>query len=117
MIRRRPRSTLTDARFPYTSFFRSFSCVGALPAHDLVDRSHRQRVITGPCLGIDSLRRRRPPTGLIHQLGEQRREEFAPALAGEERSEEHTSELQSLMRISYAVFSLKKKNIIKHYDN
>src|SRR3546814_2196744 len=80
MIRRPPRSTRTDTLFPYTTLFRS-----DLPAH-------------------------RRPT--IRQMG--RRSEPADhpfkAMPPDERSEEHTSELQSLMRISYAVFCLKKKN-------
>src|SRR3546814_2042366 len=97
MIRRPPRSTRTDTLFPYTTLFRSspvsnapvFSRTpGRIPAHtsELARRlrrsgSHTQSFAT--------------PTG------EATRVLF--------RSEEHTSELQSLMRISYAVFCLKKK--------
>src|SRR3546814_10232969 len=83
MIRRPPRSTRTDTLFPYTTLFRS-------RAGDRSDR-HGRRVLP------ELLRRR----GLDHRL-------HRPA-AGHGRSEEHTSELQSLMRISYAVFCLKKK--------
>src|SRR3546814_20024112 len=74
MIRRPPRSTLTDTLFPYTTLFRS-------------DRAARS-------LGLDS--------------GEVAEALLEPSRS-QSRSEEHTSELQSLMRISYAVFCLKKK--------
>src|SRR3546814_10642243 len=82
MIRRPPRSTRTDTLFPYTTLFRSprLRCPKS-PPH----RSPRRRR-AGP---------RRP----CRQAGRPPR-----------RSEEHTSELQSLMRISYAVFCLKKKH-------
>src|SRR3546814_3531006 len=86
MIRRPPRSTRTDTLFPYTTLFRS----------------------AGGRIGDDRDRRR----GL--GLFERRVGEVGQALEQREvgqRSEEHTSELQSLMRISYAVFCLKKKKI------
>src|SRR3546814_1024923 len=85
MIRRPPRSTRTDTLFPYTTLFRSAfdRREGVLPAVDARDLGHQR-------LGV----------GMIGG-GEQR--------LGRPRSEEHTSELQSLMRISYAVFCLKKK--------
>src|SRR3546814_1935672 len=85
MIRRPPRSTRTDTLFPYTTLFRSES-----------DLWHQ----------ADEYRRQRPfhgqPAGDRTADRESRRRHGA-------RSEEHTSELQSLMRISYAVFCLKKK--------
>src|SRR3546814_5794630 len=85
MIRRPPRSTRTDTLFPYTTLFRSLRRssvrVGNRRALGLPRHGTRDRVPTAS-------RRRRPCGG---------------------RSEEHTSELQSLMRISYAVFCLKKK--------
>src|SRR3546814_6889527 len=85
MIRRPPRSTRTDTLFPYTTLFRSV---------------HHQR----------RLRRAGEPHALHHRIGDgydpARRIARSGAAA---RSEEHTSELQSLMRISYAVFCLKKK--------
>src|SRR3546814_2050980 len=86
MIRRPPRATLTDTLFPYTTLFRSRQSSAIVPAfargnaHTIRRREMQQR----PCL---------PGSG-CH---------------GAARSEEHTSELQSLMRISYAVFCLKKK--------
>src|SRR3546814_8398283 len=87
MIRRPPRSTRTDTLFPYTTLFRSH--VSANHRHD-PGRGRRRGAIAG--VGL------RPPL----------RRCFRQAAHGL-RSEEHTSELQSLMRISYAVFCLKKK--------
>src|SRR3546814_3886375 len=87
MIRRPPRSTRTDTLFPYTTLFRSVweTVPGA---------QHRRRRDPGV-----------PGSGAGHlDLGPSCR-----ARADGARSEEHTSELQSLMRISYAVFCLKKK--------
>src|SRR3546814_10056794 len=84
MIRRPPRSTRTDTLFPYTTLFRS-------PPHH---------------------RRQGSGAGAAHDQGMPRRSRQAAAAAVKllrRRSEEHTSELQSLMRISYAVFCLKKK--------
>src|SRR3546814_4012818 len=85
MIRRPPRSTRTDTLFPYTTLFRS--------AFDEVR------------VGQDDLFQAHGQFELRIVLDPQFLEHF--------RSEEHTSELQSLMRISYAVFCLKKKKIIK----
>src|SRR3546814_8637009 len=98
MIRRPPRSTRTDTLFPYTTLFRSTldprDRLSKLE-HVLYPRAHEGR----------SDRRSRLP-----------RYELDPSARGARprgrRSEEHTSELQSLMRISYAVFCLKKKNQI-----
>src|SRR3546814_9464444 len=88
MIRRPPRSTRTDTLFPYTTLFRS-DRRGVSPA-----QPRRPRV------ALDSGRRLRLRLGT--ERGHRGREDLR-------RSEEHTSELQSLMRISYAVFCLKKK--------
>src|SRR3546814_8891853 len=101
MKRRPPRSTLTDTLFPYTTLFRSATpaTAGARPA---------------PAAGASE----GPPTSAsdpavqaqlrsdIDQAIERRSRAMRTQAA---RSEEHTSELQSLMRISYAVFCLKKK--------
>src|SRR3546814_10898249 len=114
MIRRPPRSTRTDALFPYTTLFRSIFSRAPSPAlvfqeHDAVAGRELARAPLG-----------RNPHVLPQLAG------FAQPIArglvqitnlgigvGEDdprlRSEEHTSELQSLMRISYAVFCLKKK--------
>src|SRR3546814_1395650 len=92
MIRRPPRSTRTDTLFPYTTLFRS-------PRQPFVDQRAELRIAPRLPPALD-----RPDAG-------SRGKAFA---RGERfgrggRSEEHTSELQSLMRISYAVFCLKKK--------
>src|SRR3546814_8835236 len=101
MIRRPPRSTRTDTLFPYTTLFRStplghVSATGQLKKTFLEgwpDKSFLQ-----VCLKGDSPQ-------LLHARQGAARSRGVPC---EIRSEEHTSELQSLMRISYAVFCLKK---------
>src|SRR3546814_5233811 len=93
MIRRPPRSTRTDTLFPYTTLFRSLS--GAMRPMTI-----RIVVVFPAPLGPSS-----PTTWPFSARQE------TPSTA--RRSEEHTSELQSLMRISYAVFCLKKKKT--HY--
>src|SRR3546814_3204958 len=102
MIRRPPRSTRTDTLFPYTTLFRSDGA-GALEEHRLDrDHHHRARQLPSQLIGHrKALQQRRVGTETGAAVHPQRR-------AGT-RSEEHTSELQSLMRISYAVFCLKKK--------
>src|SRR3546814_16342630 len=84
MIRRPPRSTRTDTLFPYTTLFRS-------PWRDQVAEEMTRQIEAGTA-----------PWQKPWRAGE--------VMTGPFRSEEHTSELQSLMRISYAVFCLKKKN-------
>src|SRR3546814_1358366 len=100
MIRRPPRSTRTDTLFPYTTLFRS-----AHQIHILHIRSMLQM--------FDQAAESRCGDGIIHyaigQFGSPYRAARKFNLFNG-RSEEHTSELQSLMRISYAVFCLKKKN-------
>src|SRR3546814_8665318 len=102
MIRRPPRSTRTDTLFPYTTLFRSPGSEdrpAAASGERREDLSGRRR--EEPVVGAED---RRSPAGRGPGFGRHR----APG-----RSEEHTSELQSLMRISYAVFCLKKKNTYK----
>src|SRR3546814_9784661 len=108
MIRLPPRSTRTDTLFPYTTLFRSADLSGfdrgPAGAHHQV--GHHER-IAGLCRRPSAAEENRQRPGSASEAG---------------RSEEHTSELQSLMRISYAVFCLKKKKtkqykshtIIKH---
>src|SRR3546814_3012793 len=96
MIRRPPRSTRTDTLFPYTTLFRS----GGARAGD-----HAEDPLADPQQPVESDRRRLQPR---QDEGADRRAGPPPAGLGD-RSEEHTSELQSLMRSSYAVFCLKKK--------
>src|SRR3546814_9787925 len=97
MIRRPPRSTRTDTLFPYTTLFRSItSTIAQLP-----------RTVRGPTPRFedDGYAGGVKPRGIVH-----RRPQFGEAARQIcQRSEEHTSQLQSLMRISYAVFCLKKK--------
>src|SRR3546814_1819801 len=93
MIRRPPRSTRTDTLFPYTSLFRSGGMLFYLPL----------ALLGFPPLAIGGILM----LGLLYQFFLHLA--VAPSLGPLERSEEHTSELQSLMRISYAVFCLKKK--------
>src|SRR3546814_4541162 len=102
MIRRPPRSTRTDTLFPYTTLFRSQ--VAERHAADVAEEDPR-RV---PVPHQEPRRRRRQHQG---RAGDRRRGRSEQGEAGETdaRSEEHTSELQSLMRNSYAVFCLKKK--------
>src|SRR3546814_1190790 len=97
MIRRPPRSTRTHTLFPYTALF----------------RSHASRPC--PCRHLDLRSGQYALPGEGGPVRVDRREDESsagrPACI---RSEEHTSELQSLMRISYAVFCSKIKNIIQH---
>src|SRR3546814_5308450 len=101
MIRRPPRSTRTDTLFPYTTLFRSKSiCVNFGLAREFGGVCHLRFDDTNPEKEdqeyVDAI------IEAVHWLG---------------RSEEHTSELQSLMRISYAVFCLKKKKNNKQKQN
>src|SRR3546814_9095999 len=102
MIRRPPRSTRTDTLFPYTTLFRSLSHAVRADQGDVLTHEGKDRF----CLFEGGL-------GAADHDGERGRL-GADLAAGdrrvEVRSEEHTSELPSLMRISYAVFCLKNKN-------
>src|SRR3546814_8424373 len=103
MIRRPPRSTRTDTLFPYTTLFRSPYGIGV--------RGSRSWATIHP--------------GYLSGLANYGGHDFdvvdgklraAVNSDAAKRSEEHTSELQSLIRISYAVFCLKKKNTIKKHN-
>src|SRR3546814_1800857 len=96
MIRRPPRSTRTDTLFPYTTLFRSPK--GVIYEH----RSNVLHAITEIQPDAFNLANRSVVLPIV------------PMFHAYSRSEEHTSELQSLMRISYAVFCLKKKPYILH---
>src|SRR3546814_9278455 len=105
MIRRPPRSTRTDTLFPYTTLFRSVRGRGVSP-HHLPPRPPRR---AEPLQGADGRRQGAfPDPAVERQLRRVGRGRGGPSLG---RSEEHTSELQSLMRNSYAVFCLKKKKL------
>src|SRR3546814_2674152 len=123
MIRRPPRSTRTDTLFPYTTLFRSAQFDKVYEQYKLAPEVTRRRMYyetmehvlakahktvvenTGsgviPYLPLNNATGARPAPAPATTP--------APAQGGSQRSEEHTSELQSLMRISYAVFCLKKK--------
>src|SRR3546814_1195814 len=109
MIRRPPRSTRTDTLFPYTTLFRSPACPRTararrrrpVPGISVSGRNSRRVERPVPARGIE-----RPAQGAGRGTAVGRR---IPEAGARARSEEHTSELQSLMRISYAVFCLKKK--------
>src|SRR3546814_10206271 len=100
MIRRPPRSTRTDTLFPYTTLFRSHDA----SAFDQAQQHATRRGMPGDVVEAFL----RDPEQQRLQLAVQRRQRF-DLDHHRHRSEEHTSELQSLMRISYAVFCLKKK--------
>src|SRR3546814_6638287 len=97
MIRRPPRSTRTDTLFPYTTLFRSLQQLAGQSAEllRLAACGNRDVLEQGRLGGDEALAQRLQAAGIVGVSGI--------------RSEEHTSELQSLMRISYAVFCLKKK--------
>src|SRR3546814_2136403 len=109
MIRRPPRSTRTDTLFPYTTLVRS--AVDDVAAVDLRAHAADDGVVLvvdlADDLFEDVLQRDDAHEGAV--FVDDDREMLAPLAKGQQRSEEHTSELQSLMRISYAVFCLKKK--------
>src|SRR3546814_4204055 len=105
MIRRQPRSTRTDTPFPYTTLFRSFAGKEPHPEKG-IPRLHPRR----PCLSATCLLSISMGNWTSHTWRGCRWLRVRPLRAVKLiRSEEHTSELQSLMRISYAVFCLKKK--------
>src|SRR3546814_1075800 len=100
MIRRPPRSTRTDTLVPYTTLFRS----KPVSPPSSSDGTFQPRRETGLHLRTGLVRRCRYINAFPC-----RQEPVLPFKPDDKRSEEHTSELQSLMRISYAVFCLKKK--------
>src|SRR3546814_6992789 len=120
MIRRPPRSTRTDTLFPYTTLFRSglalpdaaADAAAAIGGERDEERDVERWFLRGAdrqgdgggdgCEQGDEQRQRKPLAERLAHVGHAGRAQV-------DRSEEHTSELQSLMRISYAVFCLKKK--------
>src|SRR3546814_3410504 len=120
MIRRPPRSTRTDTLFPYTTLFRSHGDEtrrGAHPRQPAADRRICRKIETA-VIGDIGIREQGNIGDAVGGSGE-------PVTAGEVllhhrqrllRSEEHTSELQSLLRISYAVFCLTNKCKKKHNE-
>src|SRR3546814_3848728 len=127
MIRRPPRSTRTDTLFPYTTLFRS---AVRCDMEGLVDDRAEAVGVHDQIIMLGAVARDAHRVAFLERVGaDQRGRHLARqhnhrdrveqsigdagdgvGRAGARRSEEHTSELQSLMRISYAVFCLKKKN-------
>src|SRR3546814_10515823 len=113
MIRRPPRSTRTYTLFPYTTLFRS-GAAEAIPLedHHAIIRQVEELTEGRFCDRVIEATGKQWPLDLA---GELTRVRGTLVIAGyHQRSEEHTSELQSLMRISYAVFCLKKKKRTKN---
>src|SRR3546814_4146753 len=123
MIRRPPRSTRTDTLFPYTTLFRSVPPHHKVMIDDFLVIAKWINLSVGTVLSVPGLYVSAEPTGVPSRVTAR---VFVACLAinfkpksknivlpdppsSNGRSEEHTSELQSLMRISYAVFCLKKK--------
>src|SRR3546814_4649870 len=102
MQRRPPRSTRTDTLFPYTTLVRSRDIRLLGGAAVVVDAA----AVHGTLAGVQVVQFRRAECGAVGSADQQR---------VDGRSEEHTSELQSLMRISYAVFCLKNNKYIPDY--
>src|SRR3546814_6277253 len=123
MRRRHPRSTRTATLFPYTTLFRSRDATGDIAGHIALAFSAPNRGLVELCQGIVTPDHRK--SGIFVRMID-RALEFARDTLGSHavygisltnhtvRSESNTSELQSLMRISYAVFCLKKKTTKKH---
>src|SRR3546814_1847987 len=103
MIRRPPRSTRTDTLFPYTTLFRSLRQDSTVEGHAICGLNAGRMIVDAVLGQINDI----VPNAALRDIGNVKI-----------RSEEHTSELQSLMRISYAVFCLKKKKYkINNEDN
>src|SRR3546814_2604598 len=119
MIRRPPRSTRTDTLFPYTTLFRSRQRAEDARRSRLLDRSGFALLLSAAFdpQQVARIEQKRageaqeevgPAYGRAAKIAEMKCEKTGDSRVPS-RSEEHTSELQSLMRISYAVFCLKKK--------
>src|SRR3546814_10271334 len=118
MSLRPPRSTRTDTLFPYTTLFRSLS--GDQANRSTVPRGRSASSIRVPLPSSRTSETRDHPCSLTDAAtqapsGETLNDSTSHSASNTTRSEEHTSELQSLMRISYAVFRLKTKNPTEHH--
>src|SRR3546814_8492992 len=108
MIRRPPRSTRTDTRFPYTTLFRSNVSLERGEFRFQTDADLLNGISQSD---IEQKAAEIAQSAVGSEIAERKKRKDARIAEYVERSEEHTSELQSLMRISYAVFCLKKKTI------
>src|SRR3546814_3450818 len=109
MIRRPPRSTRTDTLFPYTTLFRSLLVVS--------ERTILEGLREPGSSNMEQDVKEKPTAALRKSVNLKKEPDVGAEESGgqdKNRSEEHTSELQSLMRISYAVFCLKKKTKKQH---
>src|SRR3546814_4916133 len=115
MIRRPPRSTRTDTLFPYTTLFRS-GAILVVSAADGPMPQTREHILLARQVGVPAIV---VYMNKVDQVDDEELLELVELeireLLTSYRSEEHTSELQSLMRISYAVFCLKKKKNINNH--
>src|SRR3546814_6363406 len=109
MIRRPPRSTRTDPLVPYTTLFRSPTI--------FVPDLQKGVAATRVCLSNDRIESTYKARGNSIELQHRLRQGVQISALPDSRSEEHTSELQSLMRISYAVFCLKKNKHTQTHHN
>src|SRR3546814_3922660 len=111
MTRRPPRSTRTDTLFPYTTLFRSNKDIARIEPFGSFARANSvdPARVPGPLLIAQSSKDTIVAPAVTRKFAKAVCRRGTPL----RRSEEHTSELQSLMRISYAVFCLKKKKIRK----
>src|SRR3546814_997956 len=105
MSRRPPRSTRTDTLLPYTTLFRSQDLAAGIERHQPLRGGFQEQLRSG----VRQILQGRGEIGGAADHADRHRS--APLVRAAARSEEHTSELQSLMRISYAVFCLTTKNI------
>src|SRR3546814_13568590 len=101
-----PMSTLTDTLFPYTTLFRSCSCIGTKQSPPTCLRRLASTFASTDCANFEKPSRIYLSSGSADACRTTSKGNLSKSFP---RSEEHTSELQSLMRISYAVFCLKKK--------
>src|SRR3546814_4218467 len=106
MLRTPPRATRTDTLLPYTTLFRS-----PVPDDSPTPCPRQRLTLATLCLAVLIAQ---IDTAVVNLAVEPIRAYFQAGITAMQRSEEHTSELQSLMRISYAVFCLKKKKYNKH---
>src|SRR3546814_15069437 len=113
MIRRPPRSTRTYTLFPYTTLFRSHVIMTNISNNRYERCDNIGRIQPASQTGLPDHEVRISYMSKI--LNRHRRNDLEHGWSAHfRRSEEHTSELQSLMRISYAVFCLKKKKYLQH---
>src|SRR3546814_3823239 len=108
MIRRPPRSTRTDTLFPYTTLFRS-KLNTTLTDNSLILSDEFQSAVADWNIDFADYDEDAQPRELFAVQSKATARHKSVIIKIAKRSEEHTSELQSLMRISYAVFCLKKK--------